>query len=297
MTARRSRRDERVDEAPHLPLGGRRGRRLDLLDADRGAGAVLERELLELAQQTLLPVADGGDERLGAGAVQRHAQPGRLADDPARQLSRLHGGLDHDLAAGRLDGRRELRRRLGPALLAGEEGDGGVGRHRGQGRDEVRLDLRLLEALGAVDDEESPAHREGHRAQGERDLLRGRRVALEDLDAARAGLALGQRTQATAALGQAAVVVAVEQVGGLEGRHGPSLGAGVDADPCRRPAPRRPSPPGRSGGRRRPPRAGPPGWPARDGRTGCGPPPRRWPRAGAGAPGAPGGRGPPSRGG
>ena len=34
------------------------------------SGAVLERELLELAQQPLLALADLGDERLGAVAVE-----------------------------------------------------------------------------------------------------------------------------------------------------------------------------------------------------------------------------------
>ena len=52
---------ERVDEAPHLALGRRRGDGLDLLDADAGALAVLERELLELAQEALLALADVGD--------------------------------------------------------------------------------------------------------------------------------------------------------------------------------------------------------------------------------------------
>ena len=44
-------------------------------------------------------------------------------------------------------------------------------------------------------------------------------VALEQLDAARAGLALGHRAEPRAALADAAVVVAVDQVGGAEGGH------------------------------------------------------------------------------
>ena len=49
--------------------------------------------------------------------------------------------------------------------------------------------------------------------------LRRRVVALEDLEAAAARLRLGHRAQAGAALADAAVVVAVDQVGGLEGGH------------------------------------------------------------------------------
>ena len=53
------------------------------------------------------------------------------------------------------------------------------------------------------------------------------RVALEELDAADAALLLGHRAQARAALGDAAVVVAVDEVGGAEGRHaGASLDGG-----------------------------------------------------------------------
>ena len=50
-------------------------------------------------------------------------------------------------------------------------------------------------------------------------------VALEDLDAARPGLALRHRAQPAAALGDPPVVVAVDQVGGLEGGHRASLGS------------------------------------------------------------------------
>src|SRR3712207_428613 len=51
--------------------------------------------------------------------------------------------------------------------------------------------------------------------------LRRRLVALEDLGAARTGLLLGHRAQAPAPLGHPAVVVAVDEVGGLPGgRHG-----------------------------------------------------------------------------
>ena len=58
------------------------------------------------------------------------------------------------------------------------------------------------------------AHRESATA------VRRAGVALEQLDAAGAGLGLGHRAQARPALGDAAVVVAVDQVRGAEGGHG-----------------------------------------------------------------------------
>ena len=49
------------------------------------------------------------------------------------------------------------------------------------------------------------------------DRVRRAGVALEDLDAARPALGLGQRPQPRPPLADPAVVVAVDQVGGLEG--------------------------------------------------------------------------------
>ena len=89
-------------------------------------------------------------------------------------------------------------------------------------RAQVRLDLGLLPALGAVDDEEAAADGERHRVQRAGDRLGRRGVALEALDAAAARLALGQRAQRRPPLADAAVVVAVDEVGGLEGGHRPS---------------------------------------------------------------------------
>ena len=75
--------DERVAERPDLALGAVGGDRLDVVEAELGAAAVLERELLELAQQALLAVADGGDERLGGGVVDLDAEALRLAAGPS----------------------------------------------------------------------------------------------------------------------------------------------------------------------------------------------------------------------
>ena len=96
--AMRSRRHERVDEPPDLALGRGRRRGLDLLDAERRARAVLERELLELAQQALLAVADRGDERLrGAAPVELDAEPLGLAPTQ-RGSSRALSVLGDDVA-------------------------------------------------------------------------------------------------------------------------------------------------------------------------------------------------------
>ena len=115
--------DERVGERPDLLLG-RGGAGLDdLLGADRRARAVLERELLELAQQPLLAVADLRDERLGALAVEVDLQRPGLAFQPLREIPRLDVVLRRDLAADLLDRLVELVRGLVAALLAGEERD------------------------------------------------------------------------------------------------------------------------------------------------------------------------------
>ena len=54
---------ERVGERPGPVLGRRRGQLVDRRGVDARAGAGVQRELLELAQQPLLPVADVGDQR------------------------------------------------------------------------------------------------------------------------------------------------------------------------------------------------------------------------------------------
>ena len=66
-----------------LALGRAGAGLLDLLGAEPRAGAVLQRELLELAQQPLLAVADVGDERPGAGLVELEAELARRARSPS----------------------------------------------------------------------------------------------------------------------------------------------------------------------------------------------------------------------
>ena len=212
--------DERVDEAPDLALGGVRGGVLDDVAADPRARAELERELLELAQQPLLALADEADQRLRSVAVELHVELAGFGLQPAGQVLGLQDVLFRDDAAGLLDRLRQQRRDLEPALVAAEERDRRVGRDRLQRGHEVRLDVGLLEAFGAVDDEEAPADRERHRVERAGDRLGARGVALEALDAVAAGLGLGDGAQGGATLADAAVIVAVDEVCGLEGGHG-----------------------------------------------------------------------------
>ena len=100
VAALRSPADDRVGERPDLALDGARAGLLDLLDADRRALPVLERELLELPEQPLLAVADLGEERPGGLVVELEPELGGALGDPARELARLDLALLGDLAAG-----------------------------------------------------------------------------------------------------------------------------------------------------------------------------------------------------
>ena len=165
-------------------------------------------------------VADLGDERLGPIAIEVQVQPFRLLDQPFREIPGLDIHFGRDLAAGLLDSFDELRRCLVAALFAGEERDRerlGVGGVEGL-RD--RLDVGILPAFDAVGDHEPPSHRERHRAQRGGDVLGRALVGFVDLDAGRPGGRLRHRAKLRPALGDAAVVVAVDQVGGAEAGHG-----------------------------------------------------------------------------
>ena len=211
---------EGVAEGPDLALRGGGARLLDLGLAERGALAVLERELLELAQQPLLALADLVDEGLGAGLVELEAVLAGAGLQPARQLPRLDAALYGDRAARGLDGGAQPVGDLVAPLLAGE--------HRERQRLAVHalhrggdgLDVGVLPALDAVGDHEAAAHGEAHRCQGDDDLLGRAQLALEHLHPAGSALGLRERAQLGAALGDAAVVVAEHQVDGLERGHG-----------------------------------------------------------------------------
>ena len=103
-------RDERVDEPPDLALGGAAPRASTSSTPIVGARAVLERELLELAQQPLLAVADAA-RRAPARAGRRARRRARAAwpiaqRGSSRAFSTLLGG---DVAAGRARPRRAAR--------------------------------------------------------------------------------------------------------------------------------------------------------------------------------------------
>ena len=113
------------------------------------------------------------------------------------------------------------------AVLAGEEGDGRLRGDRGHGGGE-RLEVLVLPALGPVDDDEAAAEGQRHRVQRRRHRLRGRLLALEQLQSLGPAERLGESAQAGATLGDAAVIVAVDQVGRLETWHLTSLGSRGD---------------------------------------------------------------------
>ncbi len=160
-------------------------------------------------------VADQGARRVG---VELDSLLPAARDHPFGQLPRLHAHLRADLAADRAHQRVEPLRRPAAAVLAGEEGHRGVGRDRLNRRLE-RVQILVLPPLGAVDDDEPPAERERHRIERERDRVGARLVALEQLQPLRSAERFGEPTQAGTALCDAAVVIAVNQVRGLERRH------------------------------------------------------------------------------
>ena len=114
-------RHERVDQAPHLPLGGGCGGRLDLADAQARAAAVLEGELLQLAQEALLAVADGG-EVVAEQTVKARELPRWVAAEAERLSLRLESGAAQALIAAVGDRQQRLLREL--EKLALEHGSG-----------------------------------------------------------------------------------------------------------------------------------------------------------------------------
>ena len=175
-----------------------------------------QRELLQLPQQPLLAAPHLGDERVRGGGVERDPHARGLLARPLSQLPRLDRRLGDHLPARVLDRVVDRHGRLRAALLAREQRDRRVGRHLRHCRGEVLLDLPLLPALDAVDDDHAAADRERHRAQRQRHTGGGAGLAVEHFDAGRVPLLLGQRLQPRAPLGDRAVVVAVDQVRGLQ---------------------------------------------------------------------------------
>ena len=102
-------RDERVDEAPHLALGGMRRGALDLFAADVGGQTELEHELLELAEEALLTLADERDECLSAVSIE--LDPELFDASPCSQ----RGGLPWPSAPARSARHRRPSRRPSPA--------------------------------------------------------------------------------------------------------------------------------------------------------------------------------------
>ena len=181
-----------------------------------GVRPVLDRELLDLAQQALLAVADLADERLRRVAVERRrpAAPPR----PAAHLgsSRAFIVSSRDVAARAFDSldqrlgalsRPSSRAKNATVVSGGESASAGT---------RCFVTSASLRALDAVDHDDAMAHGERHRRERRGGGLGRGLVAGQDVDAGRAALALAERAEVRPALGDPAVVVPVDEIGGLE---------------------------------------------------------------------------------
>ena len=214
---------ERVGERPGAALGGAGARRL----APPRRRCARRRRARSRASRARAAAA-GGARRPGRRA---RGRPGRRARRRARRPGRrASAGARGPSAPSR---RRSARRRPRPPCAAPS---GALARPSSRAKNATvsvsgsmrsmaaatGADVGLLPALDAVGDHEPPPDRERHRRQRGRDRVGGARVRLEQLDAVLAALRLRHRAQPRAALADAAVVVAVDEVRGLEAGHGRS---------------------------------------------------------------------------
>ena len=158
------------------------------------------------------------DQRTRGVAIELNTELGSTLRNPFRKLPRLNSTLGRDIAARRAHQIVQARRRLELPVLAREEGDRRLGRDRHHGGLEPRQ-LPILPSLRAVHDDEPVPDRERHRAEGRDDSLGRRSLALEHLYSLGPSGLLRQDPKSSPALGDPAVVIAVDQVGRLETRH------------------------------------------------------------------------------
>ena len=154
----------------------------------RRARAVLERELLELAQEPLLALADLRRRAPARPpAVELEAEPLRPRAVAQRGSSAaLSVASLGDVAAGGLDRLVQRRGRLGAAVLAGEERDGRV-RRRGRasaGATRASTSASFQRSTPSTITKRRPIANV-IALSASADGLGRRRVALEDLDARR----------------------------------------------------------------------------------------------------------------
>ncbi len=166
------------------------------------------------------------DERARGGAIELEPEARGLRAHPLGQLPGLDGGMCHDLAAGALDCAVQRGGRLRAPLLACEQRERRGGRHRRERGSQLLLDVGLLPALDALDEDHATDRPCAGGACGERHRRKrpchtgGRReITLERLGAPGGALALGQRPQPGAPLGDRAVILSVDQIGGLQLGH------------------------------------------------------------------------------
>ena len=185
----------------------------------RARARQFQRELLELAQQPLLALADLRRPARVAAAMSS-SRPMRAA------CARAHLGRSHCLtvacatiAPGPLDRLVQRRRRLRAALLAREERDGRVRRHRRERRHEACSTSACFQrSTPSTKITRRPDRRASSPPAPPRRPLGWppRPPAPRRCPAA---IAFGQRAQPRAPLGDGAVVVAVDQIRGLELGH------------------------------------------------------------------------------
>ena len=189
----------------------------------RAPGAVLERELLELAQEPLLALADLGDQRLGARPCRARGRA--RARGPATQRGSSHGLTPLSsaiVAAGLLD---RLAQPVGRPCCGPPRGRR---RRSSASRRPCPSCAAATCSTSASFQRSTPSAMTKRRpmanvivAERGRDVVGGARVALEHLDAARAG---SRPPPARAACARRSAMRPWSspriEVGGLEGGHG-----------------------------------------------------------------------------
>jgi hypothetical protein len=139
---------ERIGEVVGAGCGVTRSQALDVRHGHIRRGVQCQPDLLELAGEPLLALADPADELLGGVLVQLQAELAGAFDTPLRELPRLRSRVLAGLATGLLDRLAELL----DGLAARDQDEHGVGRQVGQ-RGFERAELAGLPAIDTIDEQ------------------------------------------------------------------------------------------------------------------------------------------------
>ena len=220
---RARRRARRRATRPSAPRAPRSPRRRSLRAAPRASPSPSSASFSSSRSSRCWRSPTCATSALAAAASSVRPRRARLLARPLGELPRLDRHLRDDLPAGALDRRRAAPpgafARASSRANSASVVSGGICAIAGS---EMLLDVRLAPALDAFDDDHAPADRERHRGERRGDARRRRlRRPRAARRSRRRPSAFGERAQPRAALGDRAVVVAVDQVGGLElGGHG-----------------------------------------------------------------------------